>query len=79
MAAPAVMIGQILGRWGNFFNGEAHGTEVLSSDFLYFMRMGLSFGEDTRISHFYHPTFLYESLWNLVGFIIINALYKKKK
>lgn len=79
MVCPAVMIGQIIGRWGNFMNGEAHGTEILEGDFLYFMRMGLSYGEDTPIKHFYHPTFLYESLWNLVGFIIINALYKKKK
>ena len=79
MVAPAVMIGQILGRWGNFFNGEAHGTEVLSDELLYFMRMGLSFGENNAIYHFYHPTFLYESLWNLIGFIIINSLYKKKK
>ncbi len=79
MAAPAVMIGQILGRWGNFFNGEAHGTEVLEGDFLGFMRMGLSFGNGTAITRFYHPTFLYESVWNLIGFIIINALYKKKK
>ena len=79
MVAPAVMIGQILGRWGNFFNGEAHGGEVLESDFLYFIRMGLSHGEGARIVYYYHPTFLYESLWNLVGFIIINSLYKKKK
>ena len=79
MAAPAVMIGQILGRWGNFFNGEAHGTEVLADNPLYFLRMGLSYGEGTQISKFYHPTFLYESLWNLIGFLIINALYKKKK
>ena len=79
MAAPAVMIGQILGRWGNFFNGEAHGTALVEGDFLYSFRMGLSFGEGTPITRFYHPTFLYESLWNLVGFIIINALYKKKK
>ena len=79
MVAPAVMIGQILGRWGNFFNGEAHGGEVLESEFLYFIRMGLSHGEGARIVYYYHPTFLYESLWNLVGFIIINSLYKKKK
>ena len=79
MAAPAVMIGQILGRWGNFFNGEAHGGEVLESEFFYFIRMGLSHGEGAKIVSYYHPTFLYESLWNLVGFIIINSLYKKKK
>ncbi|MGM9682680.1 MAG: prolipoprotein diacylglyceryl transferase [Eubacteriales bacterium] len=78
MAAPAVMIGQILGRWGNFFNGEAHGTELVEGDFMYFMRMGLSYGTSTKMTY-YHPTFLYESVWNLIGFIIINALYKKKK
>ncbi len=78
--APAVMIGQILGRWGNFFNGEAYGEELLEGNFLYFIRMGLlpNIESRTRI-HYFHPTFLYESLWNLVGFIIINALYKKKK
>jgi len=79
MAAPAVMIGQIVGRWGNFFNGEAHGSEVLEDEFFYFIRMGLSHGNGAEITSFYHPTFLYESLWNVVGFIIINALYKKKK
>ena len=79
MAAPAVMIGQILGRWGNFFNGEAHGTALVEGDFLYSLRMGLSFGEGTAITRFYHPTFLYESLWNLAGFIIIHTIYKKKK
>ncbi len=78
MVVPAVMIGQIIGRWGNFFNGEAHGTELIEGDFLYFIRMGLSYGT-SEIKHFYHPTFLYESVWNLIGFVIINLLYKKKK
>ena len=78
--APAVMIGQILGRWGNFFNGEAYGEELLEGDFLYFIRMGLLPSIESRTKmHYFHPTFLYESLWNLVGFLIINALYKKKK
>ena len=78
--APGVMIGQILGRWGNFFNGEAYGEEVLEGSFLYFIRMGLipNINSSSRM-YYFHPTFLYESLWNLVGFIIINALYKKKK
>lgn len=78
MAAPAVMIGQIIGRWGNFTNGEAYGYAVKESEFLYFLRMGLSKG-NSPIVNFVHPTFLYESLWNLLGFLIINALYKKKK
>lgn len=79
--APAVMIGQIVGRWGNFCNGEAHGGIVSESSPLYFIRMGL-YPHDVdgvRGMAFVHPTFLYESLWNLVGFLIINALYKKKK
>ncbi|MBR3687152.1 MAG: prolipoprotein diacylglyceryl transferase [Clostridia bacterium] len=84
MAAPGVMIGQLLGRWGNFFNGEAFGGIVSEKNPLYFMRMGIisrnsisDFGTTEMV--YVHPTFLYESLWNLTGFIIINALYKKKK
>ena len=78
--APGVMIGQILGRWGNFFNGEAYGEEVLEGSFLYFIRMGLipNINSSSRM-YYFHPTFLYESLWNLIGFILINAFYKKKK
>lgn len=77
MVAPGVMIAQSIGRWGNFFNGEAHGgaTEL-------FCRMGLSEANSIGIwskTIYVHPTFLYESLWNLVGFIIINIFYKKKK
>lgn len=78
--APGVMIGQILGRWGNFFNGEAYGEEVAEGSIFYFIRMGLIPNiESGSKMHYFHPTFLYESVWNLIGFIIINALYKKKK
>ena len=84
MAAPAVMIAQSMGRWGNFFNGEAFGGIISESHPLYFMRMGivstnsiLDFGTNQMV--YVHPTFLYESWWNLVGFIIINIFYKKKK
>lgn len=80
MVAPAVMIGQILGRWGNFFNGEAYGVQIPKDNILYFIRMGLLPNHESyAVMHYYHPTFLYESLWNLVGFIIINIFYKKKK
>ena len=80
MAAPAVMIGQMLGRWGNFFNGEAYGYEVLEGSPLYFLRMGLLPNVESKFTmHYFHPTFLYESLWNLIGFFIINIFYKKKK
>lgn len=79
---PGVMIGQILGRWGNFFNGEAYGGIVSEDSPLYFIRMGL-YPHDLVDSYgrmaYVHPTFLYESLWNLLGFILINLVYKKKK
>lgn len=67
--APGVMIGQIVGRWGNFMNMEAYGYET---DLPW--RMWLS---KDNLCH--HPTFLYESLWNLIGFILIAVFYKKKK
>ena len=69
--APAVMIGQILGRWGNFMNAEAYGAPT---DLPW--RMGIhTVFTDTYV----HPTFLYESLWNLVGFLILNFFFKKKQ
>lgn len=81
MVAPGVMLGQIIGRWGNFVNGEAHGVATSEN---FFLRMGLSGAADipnkySAVMTYYHPTFLYESLWNLIGFVLINALYKKKK
>ncbi len=80
MAAPGVMLAQSIGRWGNFFNGEAHGGVIAEGSPLYFIRMGLLPNEDsTFTTYYYHPTFLYESLWNITGFIIINIFYKKKK
>lgn len=74
MVSPGVMLGQIIGRWGNFVNGEAHGVETSAN---FFLRMGLM-DRGTKFTY-YHPTFLYESVWNLLGFVLINLLYKKKK
>ncbi|MBR5448052.1 MAG: prolipoprotein diacylglyceryl transferase [Clostridia bacterium] len=76
VAAPAVMIGQIIGRWGNFVNVEAYGTETALP-----WRMGIltNLGDYGFIGEYVHPTFLYESLWNLVGFVIANLIYRKKK
>ncbi len=78
MVAPGVMLGQIIGRWGNFVNGEAHGIETSEN---FFLRMGLVGTADEYYAKpvFVHPTFLYESLWNLVGFVLINLFYRKKK
>ena len=72
LASMGVLIGQIFGRWGNFMNREAHGSVTDS-----FFKMGLvdAAGQVT----YYHPTFLYESVWNLAGFIGIHVLSKKKR
>ena len=67
------MIGQMIGRWGNFFNREAHGGVTDS-----FLRMGL-INPILGTGNYYHATFLYESLWKLVGFIAIHFLSKKRK
>ena len=66
-------IGQILGRWGNFFNREAFGAATDS-----FFRMGL-YNTVTAQWEYYHPTFLYESVWNLVGFILLHFLSKRRQ
>lgn len=72
LAAFGLLIGQAVGRWGNFINREAFGavTDV-------FCRMGLTMpGQETL---YVHPTFLYESLWNLAGLIILCVLSKLGK
>lgn len=79
MVGPGVMIAQAMGRWGNFCNGEAFGEVVAEGHPLYFMRMGLLSDYAPAPMQYYHPTFLYESLWNLVGFVLITVLYRKKK
>ena len=66
-------IGQILGRWGNFFNREAFGAATDS-----FFRMGL-YNTVTGSWEYYHPTFLYESVWNLVGFLLLHFLSKRRQ
>ena len=91
-AAPAVMIAQAMGRWGNFFNGEAYGGitnlpwRMSSTKFITELQKNTTLSlTDAQLEGLQngalgvHPTFLYESLWNVLGFVIINLLYKKKK
>ena len=68
LVAISFLIGQSIGRWGNFFNREAFGSDAAN-----FLRMG--FGDGI----FHHPTFLYESLWNAVGFIALHFLSKRRQ
>lgn len=74
MAAPAVMLGQLIGRWGNFCNGEAFGSETTLP-----WRMGLCNSQTGYRMIYVHPTFFYESLWNLIGFILINIFHRKRR
>ncbi len=67
-----LLIGQCVGRWGNFVNREAHGGLTES-----FLRMGLT-GTD-GVVRYYHPTFLYESVWNLTGFVLLHFFSKKRR
>lgn len=73
-----LIIGQCIGRWGNFFNGEAHGSIVAYSTLkkLFipeFIIKGMYIG-----GNYYHPTFLYESLWCLIGLIFLLVFRRLK-
>ena len=65
------LIGQAIGRWGNFTNREAHGVDTTVP-----WRMGLVYSFKT---FYFHPTFLYESLWNVVGFVFLHFWSKKHR
>ena len=73
LVALGFLIGQSIGRWGNFFNREAFGAATDS-----FVRMGL-FNKYTETWEYYHPTFLYESIWNAAGFVLLHFLSKRRK
>lgn len=68
LAAFGLLIGQCIGRWGNFVNGEAHGGPT-----------SLPWGMTIDGGSMVHPTFFYESLWNLIGFILLHFYSKKRK
>lgn len=77
MAAPCIILAQAIGRWGNFFNQEAHGgpvTEAFISKFPEFIQKGMLIS-----GTYYHPTFLYESVWNLVVFCLLFYMIHKVK
>lgn len=77
IAAPSLIIAQAIGRWGNFMNQEAHGGPVSQSfisKFPDFIQRGMLID-----GQYYHPTFLYESLWNILVFIILIIILKKIK
>jgi phosphatidylglycerol:prolipoprotein diacylglycerol transferase len=75
--APSVIIGQAIGRWGNFINQEAHGgpvSEAFISKFPEFIQKQMFIQ-----GQYVHPTFLYESVWNIFVFFILIISRTKKK
>ncbi|MFD1639537.1 prolipoprotein diacylglyceryl transferase [Evansella tamaricis] len=74
IAAPSILLGQAVGRWGNFMNQEVYGGEV-SRSFLENMMLPEFIINQMYINGAYHhPTFLYESIWNLIGVAILLYL-----
>ena len=69
-----LVIAQAIGRWGNFFNGEAHGA-ITSLSYLESLHLPQFIIDGMYINgSYYTPTFLYESIWCLIGFIIMIIL-----
>lgn len=76
--AVGLILAQAIGRWGNFFNGEAHGP-ITTIEALTNLHIPKFIIDGMYINgSYYHPTFLYESLWCLIGFIIL-ILFKRRK
>ena len=76
---PGLILAQAIGRWGNFFNSEAHGG-IVSRAFLEKLHIPKFIIDGMYINGvYYHPTFLYESIWCLLGFILLMLLRKFSK
>lgn len=77
--APYTLLAQAIGRWGNFINQEAHGGEV-SRQFLENLMLPEFIIEGMHINGaYYHPTFLYESLWSLLGVVLLLVLRNREQ
>lgn len=78
MASLGFLIGQAVGRWGNFFNQEAFGGNTdlpwgMSGNII---QSGIN-GDGYNVSGYVHPTFLYESLWCIIGFVLLHIISKR--
>ena len=73
LVAPSLALGQAIGRWGNFFNSEAFGSPTDLPWKLFIPAANRPF--EYRNFEYFHPTFLYESLWNLLVFFILIYLF----
>ncbi|WP_302826844.1 prolipoprotein diacylglyceryl transferase [Anaerofustis stercorihominis] len=71
VAAPCILLAQAVGRWGNYFNMEAHGSITN-------VPWAINVIDPTLGSIMVHPTFLYESIWDLIGFFLLYFIIDKK-
>lgn len=79
IAVPGVILAQAIGRWGNFFNSEAHGG-IVSRNFLEGLHLPEFIIEGMHIAgKYYHPTFLYESILCVLGFLVLLSVRHFKK
>lgn len=74
IAAPSVLLGQAIGRWGNFMNQEAHGGSVTREFLEGLMLPDFIINQMYIDGTYYHPTFLYESLWSFAGVVLLLLL-----
>ena len=80
IVAPSLIIAQAIGRWGNFFNSEAHGPATTYTSLKNLIIIPNFVINGMKIDGiYYHPTFFYESMWCLIGFIILLIVKKIKK
>lgn len=80
LLAVGFLVGQIIGRWGNFMNREAHGGEMSlnAQKYLSVIIPNFIYSNMFIDGAYQHPTFLYESLWNLGGLILLLILRRKR-
>ncbi len=77
IAAPSILLGQAIGRWGNFINQEAHGGPVAREFLENLMIPEFIINHMNIDGTYYHPTFLYESIWSITGVIILLLIRPK--
>ena len=77
MIAIGFLVGQIVGRWGNFMNAEAYGP-VIESQFILNILPNFIKDQMYIAGAYHHPTFLYEGIWNFIGLIILLVLRRKR-
>ncbi|WP_261303593.1 prolipoprotein diacylglyceryl transferase [Paenibacillus andongensis] len=78
ICAPGLIVGQAIGRWGNFMNQEAHGGPVTESFLRNTLHLPNFIVNQMNIEGtFYHPAFLYESVWNLIGLVFLLWLRRR--